>query len=117
MGNAQLFAYIVALLSSLLLTCQYEREQIQDTPSLNYACLLRKSLSGKEARNVEPPEWEMLVSVLTENLSLGDPSSGLLGRALTGRQRRILLLAAHSCLILRIKVILGDGWAPDSVTL
>lgn len=99
----------ICALSSLLLTCQCEREQIQDTPSLNHACLLQRSLSGRER--------EMLMSVLTENLSLGDTSSGLLHRTLTGRQRRIRLLAAHSCVTLRIKVILGDNRALNSVTL
>lgn len=59
----------------------------------------------------------MLMSVLTENLSLGDTSSGLLHRTLMGRQRRIRLLVAHSCVTLRIKVILGDNRALNSVTL
>lgn len=50
-----------------------------------------------------------------QGLSLGDLSSVLMCRFPVRGQWQILLFVAHSCIDLKIRILLGDNWAQNVV--
>lgn len=109
------FFFMISLaVLSLLLTCNYEWKQIQDTPLGNCSCWLLKNLSGKPdwRTNIRKPRSGKCWYQFWSRAELGRPSSGPTCRALRGR-RQIPLFVCYSCTDQRMRVLLGGDWAPN----